>query len=262
MVKKKIVLLIVEGDNDERVLNAIIQNLTHESEKIQFEVVNGDAFIDNHSRSGKSVIKNVIESFIDRTKIPAQRISFVGYLVDVDGIYIDKEDNVLDENKTDDYFQYSLSDKKVVFGCEPKQKDLEKKWGKKRMLIHDVYHDDFSIDIKEHERTKNKANIKVRVYFNNITLEHVLLNRLLRGEEFEEEKRNIVRAFVIALEKKHNVVSAAKDFFNKYIPTEAKSNKEAWLMIEKNPWIRASSISFLIDDFNNQLNSNETDDEQ
>jgi hypothetical protein len=178
MAKKKIVLLIVEGNTDERLMALILNKLNSRTGLVQFEVVSGDAFTADTQESGKTVIKNIVEKFIARTKIQAQQIACVGYLVDVDGIFVSSEHVTTDKTLEPGCFKYDLSKEMIVFGSERKRELMQRVWQKKRDRISNVLHDTLKIRIKEHEGSNSRKDLPVRLYFNNMTLEHVLANQL------------------------------------------------------------------------------------
>lgn len=246
MTEKKVVLLIVEGSSDERVLSSIIREMNAVSTSIQFELVRGDAFTSNSSAKGKAVVSAVISSFITRTKIPAKQIAFVGYILDVDGIYIKESDVSCEDKRDDDYFQYDSSSEQVVFGSKEKMENVQAKWVKKQSRVNELQSNDFTIKMREHAGTSTRIDIPVQIYFNNITLEHVLVNKILRGMDAEDEKKQIIRAFSKRIASDETPFETAKVFFQKLVPANATNNKQSWDKIKQNPWEHSSSIYFLL----------------
>lgn len=256
MGKKNIILVIVEGNSDERLLDSILNKIDTSEINTQYKVLNGDFFTQKGTINGKNIISEIIKGYIIKSKIPAKNISMVKYLVDVDGMFLDKKCLCYDKTKPDDYFQYDQAQKKVFFGSESKKQDVVSKWDRKKRRLEQVWSDNFFVSLKQHQGTSKKKKIPVKVYFNNLTLEHTLVNKVLRGEDATDEKMNIVTEFISQLEKKDDVLESALSFFEKLVPDHAESNEVAWKKLEYNPWIKGSTIYFLIQDCKQALLKN------
>lgn len=259
MSNKNIVLVIVEGNSDERLLNSILGKIDTSNANTQYEVINGDAFTRRNRLNGRNTIREIVISFVTKSKIPAKNIALVEYLVDIDGIFLDNSCLCCDEGQDDSFFQYDSQQEKVIFGSESKKEDVLARWNRKLERLSQVWYDDFHISLKEHSGTTKKKDIPVRVYFNNLTLEHALVNMILRGEDATDLKMDLVSEFVRQLEQKDDLVEAAISFFKDLIPNQAISNEEAWKNQKENPWTRGSTIYFLIEDCKKiLLNGNES----
>ncbi|MGX6473605.1 hypothetical protein [Pediococcus pentosaceus] len=247
MANKKVILLIVEGQSDERVLSTITDKLNNENVDLKFELIHGDSFTKGSNQGAKSIVKDSISRYLNKSKIQAKQITFVGYIVDVDGIYIAECDVKCNTEQHSDYFQYDKVNKKVIFGSNLKMRNVQKKWQRKKRRLDMLQAKDFSIKMKEHTGSNKTIEIPVQVYFNNITLEHVLVGELLRGKNSIEDKQNIARAFQKNIEGSNKTYEDAKDFFDAKKPEGVTSNEDSWNFIKQYAWQPCSSIFFLLE---------------
>lgn len=235
-MSKKIILIIVEGGTDERLLNFL---LNKEKNK-RFHVVRGDLFVKG-KKGARTIVTDEIKSYIDKSKVWGKDIAQVVQLIDIDGSFMKDSDIELDINQPDDYFFYDVNKEKVVFGSENKMNAVKSTWKKKAEKIEKVV--EWELSIKAHEGTKSTVKIPFNLYFNNICLEHVLIKKILRGSGSEEEKNKIMDAFLDQLSKLSDEEQC--EWFKKKIP-EGTGETSDFDNLRKNPWYPGSTVYHLI----------------
>lgn len=244
ILNKKIILLIVEGSTDERILSSVTDKMKTKYNKIEFELIRGDIFGQNGNEGAKSLIAKPIRKYLETSKLLVSQIAFVGYLVDVDGIYVQEEDILVDNTKDKDYFEYDGAEKKIIFGSESKMKQIKKNWKKRVNRLNQLQHNDLSVKISNTFEKEKNIRIPVQVYFNNISLEHVLVNEIIRNESSRKEK--IAKDFHTQMSDSKITYEKAKDFFKKKVPVLCQDNKTSWDNVKTNNWVPSSSIYFLL----------------
>ncbi|MGQ2287194.1 hypothetical protein ACT5YT_08105 [Leuconostoc suionicum] len=245
MTQKKIIVF-VEGNDDSRLITDLANNISTKS--IEIKCVYGDIFSQQDKRRrGDHIASSTIENYLEKSKLNAQDLLFVAFLIDVDGIFIDRNNLTVDDASSKNYFVYN-DDQTVTFGSENKKKDVIKKWELKNKRLEYLQKENFKLSFNKHSGTRSKIEIPVRVYFNNIHLEHVLNESLIRGMANADEKSELVAEFIEFINSKEMpVLDTYKNFF-KPLVHDTSSNEECWNYVQRNPWKRTSSLYFFMID--------------
>ena len=164
MIRRKVVLLIVEGSCEEVLLNNRLRGL-FEQHNIRFHIQHGDILYDlsKPDEPIKSVIGNAVKEFMIKSKFRSEDVFCVLHIIDMDGCFIPNEAIVIDEA----------------------QKELTIYHEDKITVPHDKQKQ--QIATRNAERSNNintmkgldtilSGEINYRMYYFSRNLEHVLFN--------------------------------------------------------------------------------------
>ncbi|MEI3032690.1 MAG: hypothetical protein V8T39_07925 [Streptococcus lutetiensis] len=185
--KNKIFLIFVEGTTDEDCLEPLREyyenKINPANANIDIRVKNGDIFTDviNKQKSGKDILKEQIQNYLNYSKLKPQDIVHVAFITDTDGIYVNNYtiNRQIDEEFQKDGFQYDLENKTIVCKNNQKKESIQRSRQTKARKISDILKSPDKIFIQ-------RAPIPYSVYYNSLNLEHVLFNKIIPGEKKTE----------------------------------------------------------------------------
>lgn len=212
MIKKKVILFIVEGLSDKEALEPIVSELLNDK-KIYFQILRCDltATLDRrfYHRNMKERIKIVVDDFLEMNRgIRKKDIEKLIYLTDTDGCYINPR--YIYYSEKDDSFRYEDNG---IFTNRPEDAENRNELKSKNLnIIHsasEVYHH------------------PIEVYYFACNLDHVLHNkRNMR----QEEKVEFAEAFADQYE--HREIDFIK-FIGDELVMPKKSYEQSWSHIKK-----------------------------
>jgi len=164
IIRRKVVLLIVEGSCEEVLLNNRLRAL-FEQYNIRFHIQHGDILYDlsKPDEPIKSVIGNAVKEFMIKSKFRSEDVFCVLHIIDMDGCFIPDEAIVID--KTQKELTIYHADKITV--PHDKQKQQIATRNEERSS---------NIDTMKDLGTILSGEINYRMYYFSRNLEHVLFN--------------------------------------------------------------------------------------
>lgn len=195
--KKRVILLIVEGNCEESLLFDRLRTIFSKHE-IRFHVEHGDILhdINRKNSSIKSVIGNTVKAFILKNKFKASDILAVIHIIDTDGCFISDDEIVINEAQE----RLTLYQEDMISVTNEKQKELIIKRNMERSR---------NINIMRTSTTILPSKINYRMYFFSRNLEHVLFNE---PNPSTESKVTDVEEFIETLS------IPIEDFLRKHMP--------------------------------------------
>jgi len=164
IIRRKVVLLIVEGSCEEVLLNNRLRAL-FEQHNIRFHIQHGDILYDlsKPDEPIKTVIGNAVKEFMIKSKFRSEDVFCVLHIIDMDGCFIPDEAIVID--KTQKELTIYHADKITV--PHDKQKQQIATRNEERSS---------NIDTMKDLGTILSGEINYRMYYFSRNLEHVLFN--------------------------------------------------------------------------------------
>ncbi len=169
MNEKKVIVFIVEGPSDEAALGSIMKEY-FVSEEVQFVVVHGDITLRDSVSVDTILSKINIQMEIVKKRYRYRQEDFLRiiHIVDMDGVYIPKEDIKLADVEKVQYYTNRIETKYP-------EAITERNKAKAEVLF-------------KLRKTSKIHNIPYRIYFNSCNLEHVLYNELRNFTDEEKEE--------------------------------------------------------------------------
>lgn len=98
MIKKSVVILIVEGVSDERALSSV-RKYVKDKFGIHIHLIGGDVFADNTKRKSiKAIVGDQVQKVMQQYKYTKNQILAVIQVTDTDGVFIDDAFILVDES--------------------------------------------------------------------------------------------------------------------------------------------------------------------
>lgn len=230
---RKAIILIVEGINDEIVLEPI--NKLISNHKFRIKVVNGDPYTEkwHQSKTAKEIVGEIMKAVKKETKFKNSDIAHVIQLIDTDGAFIEDDHFIVDETlKPDDgkTYSYDLASRKVKVTSDSAKKALLRKWNKKSSHVRAL----------KGGINYSSSKIPFKLYFNTLNMDHVIADCILT----QDEKALAALKFI---ESMGDDLTKYTDFFRRKSPYV--SYEDSWVkVIEDEEWdCSKSNIEFLID---------------
>lgn len=231
VVRKKLVLFIVEGITERESLELILTELINENSRVIFEVVGGDITSDKYVESDKILKK--IEDLIEgggKRKFKASDYSEIVHLVDTDAVFI-SEKNIYRNNRLKRFIYkddgiYTKYVESVIERNHRKQKVLN-----------------FLLSVK-----KVYGSVPYRMFYFSCNLEHVLHNKI---QATSRSKVPYAEAFQ---DKYIDDLDGFVDFICHSDFTVKKEYKESWDFIKENnnSIKRYTNFNILLEDYINR----------
>lgn len=242
-MSKKLVLLFVEGTTDQRVFTNVAEEMTNEVLIFIVEPYNGDAFQINQSNSALDKIASRITEVLDKLHLTVNDLKSVYYLMDVDGTFIPDSDIIIDpEVVTENEFQYDPRNSRVNTATQTQQTNLKTRWSQKAQQIE--------LALANNDVVIDDVHIPLHLFYNSLTLEHVLNGAPIRGSQASSIKSRQVTRFQRQLQKRvdNNETSyftELKNFFQSL--QNGETVLESWEYVKFHPWERSSSVYLMLD---------------
>ncbi|WP_187403265.1 hypothetical protein [Limosilactobacillus reuteri] len=224
MKSAKVVLLIVEGSNDEDLLDDYMEELfANKKANYRFKVTHGDILTGNSRETAINRVNDVLMKVMNTQKFKLKDIHSIYHIVDVDGCFIDQASFVVDQN-IDKTHSYNLDNKKVSCKNNSLRRSLINTWKDKRQRL---------MRLASNKKVHNKD---YNLIFFSLTSEHVICGQV-KYDQSEKET---------SIEKFHESCPNVKDF------KEFIKNNNLSSSIEKlkksDGFNRGTNISKLISD--------------
>ena len=226
--KRKVVIILTEGENDIDLLKTYIDRIVNKS-KVKFEITKGDLLTkpENSRKNAKNIVGDFVSDICKKRKFRDEDILFVAHVLDLDGSYIGEEGIVV-EDSHDGNKKYDIENKKVVVKTDKHKESLLNTWGKKRKRQGVLY------------CTNSIKNLNYSIYYNSINAEHVISDCVL---ETQEEKEKCIEEFV-----KNNTLEQFTSFLADSNILLGSDYRSSWVEIcNSNGFERASNIHFLLE---------------
>ena len=220
MAEKKFVLFIVEGDNDQNEIDAILHTPFFSeflsNYKPVFKKADTDVTSDKNSTEKNIrekvglLVRDFRKSGVPFSDIKPSDISCIIHIVDTDGVFIPRSSIIESDDVSfiyeDEYIKNINPD--VVFGRN------RKKANNIRVLLN----------------TKQIDNIPYSIYFVSCNMEHVLFGRVINEGNKKLIKKRLGEQFVIQCVTNPSLVN--ETVFNKQVAYDS-SYEESWSEIQK-----------------------------
>lgn len=136
--KRKAIVLIVEGITDELVINPIFKLI--ENHELFVKVVHGDVYsnIWNQNKPSKVIVGEIMKQVKQETKFKDKDIEMVLQIIDTDGIFLEKDRFIVDEEAKLDSksYAYDLYERIVRLNTEQDKSRLNETWDRKKRLFY------------------------------------------------------------------------------------------------------------------------------
>lgn len=191
MARKKVILFIVEGLNDETALALPLERLLT-TEAVKIEVTGGDITSDYRTAKGIAArIGECVKKHCTEQKYGKENISEVVLLTDMDGAYLDTTSVFKDASYNDPYY-----DANRILCKDPKRINISHSF--KQQNLNRIISLPFVC-----------TNIPFSVYFFSCNLDHVMCNnanltdreKLIEAEAFRKRFSNDTEGFVVFSER-------------------------------------------------------------
>ncbi len=169
MNEKKVIVFIVEGPSDEAALGSVMKEY-FANEEVQFVVVHGDITLRDYV-SADTVLNKIntqVELVKNRYRYRQEDFLKIIHIVDMDGVYIPKEDIKLADVKEVRYYTDYIEAKNP--------KAVVKRNKLKAAVLFKL------------RKTNSIHNVPYRIYYNSCNLEHVLYDELKNFSDEEKEE--------------------------------------------------------------------------
>ena len=242
-MSRKLVLLFLEGPTDQKVFNNVADEMSSEVLIFIVEPYKGDAFQINQPHSALDKITSRITEVLDKLHLTVDDLKSVYYLMDVDGAFIPDSDIIINPQvATEDDFQYDPNNSRVNTVSETQQTHLKSRWSHKAQQIESALaNNDVVID---------DIHIPLHLFYNSLTLEHVLHGNPIRGSQASSRKSRLGTSFQRKLKNRvddneTSYFTELKNFFKSLQHGETAA--ESWEYVKLNPWERSSSVYLMLD---------------
>lgn len=238
---KKLVLLFVEGPIDQHVFNPIAEELSSSHLNIEVQPTDGDLFQLGSRRKILNAIAGITLNELDRRNLTVDDLQSVYYLIDVDGTYIPRSQFSINASLPHGEFNYEPIGQTVNV-VTAKQKDgLINHWDDKTVHINSV--------LQAGHITVQKTTIPIKLFYNNLTLEHVLMDNPIRGAREKQRKSRQGNSFQIAINNQvekngSTYVTELENFFSKL--QHGATIADSWNYVMHHPWERLSSVYLML----------------
>lgn len=159
MIRKKVVLFLVEGITDQIALGAILSKLI-ENEQVHFEIADGDITTRNgiSTKNAKEKVWSHVKIFLDKKRYTKQDLKQVIHLIDTDGAFVPDSAVVPTTRAKTHYSQDCIYAK----DCEA----IKKRNNLKREIVSCLH------------TTSKIGGIPYQIYYFSRNLEHALHNQI------------------------------------------------------------------------------------
>ncbi|MCM0599097.1 hypothetical protein [Periweissella fabalis] len=244
---KKIVLILVEGNDEELILTPIIDALNETvSSKLNVKFkIQSDTVLTSNARNQDpmTIVTNTVKKYMEFNALKAKDILGVFKCIDLDGIFMKETDFEIDD--TVKGFEYDVSNQKIKASKSEAQHMLNL-WHVKLIKVQKLCRDNATLKI-------NGTNIPFWLHFNNIMLERII-NYAHKDELWRQDtewKQNITQAFIElysrAEAKGITPFKFALNYFDQYT-YETTSTYNALRYVEAHPWAPVSTWSFMLNE--------------
>lgn len=188
MIKKKVLLFIVEGRTDEAALQGVLSELLTDK-KIRFHVIGAD--ITTSERRGtasvKTMVNDLVRKFVNTYRLQPSDVMQVAHLMDTDGAFV--PDTAITEDKTACGFEYTRDRITAASAAD---------------VIHRNKIKSMNMLLLAH-MGKTYKKIPYEAYFCSRNLEHALYGiegnctareKINLSDRFDEQYRNTPSAFL------------------------------------------------------------------
>ncbi|MGX6395132.1 hypothetical protein [Lactiplantibacillus pentosus] len=226
----KVIIIIVEGDNDAELLQQYVDELTrHSRTQYHFEITIGDIFGDKNRRSkAPNTVQKQIKSVMDRQKYKKSDIEKVYQVVDIDGCFVKQGDFlVAEKDQSSTQHCYDFVHDKVMCASERHKVNLKQSWTAKQHRLLEL------VDIN------SVWSLPYALTYFSVTSEHVLSGHV---KYVQDDKLDVVEQFTTEFP----TVSAFIRFLdsNSLIDTT-----DSWQQLKQgNGFLRLTNINKLFQD--------------
>ncbi|WP_214721998.1 hypothetical protein [Exiguobacterium sp. s192] len=235
MEERKIVIIILEGDQDSTVFASSLITLFARY-NLQVKVTNGDIFTkdENRERTGVDLINEIVSSVINPSYIQREDIAEIIQFVDIDGSYVNRENYEVDRNanyyngKT---YEYHERRGKIKVKNHNMLNRLYNTWQIKRKFQDELWN------------IKTVDEIPFSMYYYSINLEHFLSDNLFLDEG---DKWDAVDLFV----SRYSDVEEVYSFLNSNEKKISDEYETSWNYLTQTPNLferAVSNINILFD---------------
>lgn len=231
----KVIILIVEGNNDADLLTDYLEELTtgHQA-RYHFEVTCGDILSDEaRYATPENRIKVIIQRVMDRQKYRRTDIAKVYQIADVDGCFIPQQQGyfqVDSQLKAGNTHYYDLDGKKVVCCTTRNRRKLEATWRKKQAAF------------KKLLQLDSIWRFPYALCYFSLTSEHVLAGEIQYNQE---DKLDVIDDFI----DKHPTVTDFLGFLDEQtVAVPPLKCFDATVLQQEVGFSRCTTINFLFDD--------------
>ncbi len=166
-MKKKVILVIVEGPSDQTALAPVFVNI-FKSDQIEFRIVHGDLTIDSgvNQQNAAKKLGSIVKGFRDLNHLKNKDFKKVIFISDTDGVYCEPEAVI--EKPGLEHIRYS----ETSINCSDREAILERN-EKKAAILNRISGLPFVLN-----------DIPFEAYYMSCNLDHVTQNKLnLRDDE-------------------------------------------------------------------------------
>lgn len=247
-MSKKLVLLFVEGATDQRVFNNVAEEMSSEFLIFLVEPYNGDAFQINQPHSALDKITSRITEVLEKLYLTVNDLKSVYYLMDVDGTFIPDSDIIINPQVVaENDFQYDPINSRVNTASEKLQTSLKSRWSHKAQQIESA--------LANNEVVIDDVHIPLHLFYNSLTLEHVLNDNPIRGSQASTRKSRQGIRFQRHLKNRvdNNNTSYFTELKNWFGSLQhGETVAESWEYVKLNPWERSSSVYLMLNMLKNE----------
>lgn len=165
-LKKKVIVLIVEGTTDETILGYFFEQLI-QNNKFVIKVIAGDVFTDSRNRmlSPKAILGQQIAKIKAVNKFTDTDFICIAQLIDTDGMFIPPTDFIVNNtlNSGEKTYFYDLTTRQVKVNSEKNRAKLLHLWQLKKNKVLPL----------TTAITYGPLALPVYIFFNSLNLEHV-----------------------------------------------------------------------------------------
>lgn len=211
--RKKIVLLLVEGEADEAALAPLIKKIL-QREDLLVKLCNGDLTSQVYTSKDKNIITEigrVISEFIKFNKIKKSDIVKIIHVIDMDGAYIAEEYACEGENESFKYLDNCImvnNKERIIRRNQGKSKAIDRLIGKNEIM-----------------------DIPYKVYYMSCNLDHVLYNernldackKVDMADDFADSFLDNIEGFIKFFNEKNLIFQGNYDDSWKQIKLELNS---------------------------------------
>lgn len=233
--QKEVILLIVEGQNDEDLLTEYIEEEFAEvgDKTYRFEVTDGDILSrpsNNLETNPVKKVNDVLNKFMKEKKFRIGDIAHIFQVIDVDGILASSDTYQVREQLTSNH-EYDLMNNKIYFRTQNILNATSRIWDNKLRLVNRL------------AKTDKIRNRKYKLLYFSVTSEHVIANQIYWQQD---DKFNAIDAF----QDQYPDLSSLRSFLKKEnLVYQTNDIQESWAkLLAEEKLIRKTNINLLFDE--------------
>lgn len=223
----KVVILMVEGDNDEGLLAPYVEEVLNAKQtNYHFEITFGDLLGDSSNQAKAiNIVDRKISEVLTKQKFLREDVVAFFYLVDVDGSFIPQGHFLVDEQLEINH-RYDLKNERVYCSSQRMKQLNKKSWRKKYQRLRAL------------AKVSQVSKIQYQLAFFSITSEHVLSGEV---QYDQDAKLDVIDDFLDAYPK-------TSDFWTFLTQNQLVTPNDAWQILEQSTgFMRLTSVNQIFD---------------